>query len=261
PYGDLSAILQYCQSIPELIRYAALCLQRAPDIGAIIRAMEYDTSGKGHLLFEFLFSKLDKEIQMYLIETSILSSFNLELAAYLTGRSIDEEIVTALARENIFLLPLSPDSDWFVFNVKAQEYLWNHLHQWDRQQLDGLHQRASEWLGSQGEILKAIEHAIAATEWELAARWVELAAQEFLQQGHLVTVISWLGKLPTDLFIRKPMLSIIKAWGLIISQQYDVVEEVLQQALKAADNDSNPQKIIDHVQAIREFLSFRSKES
>jgi hypothetical protein len=51
------------------------------------------------------------------------------------------------------------------------------------------------------------------------------------------------------------MLSVCRAWVLIITRRFDEIEQFLESALSALNNTSAPDDIISHVNAIREFLA------
>jgi LuxR family maltose regulon positive regulatory protein len=83
-------------------------------------------------------------------------------------------------------------------------------HLLDEQAADvqGLHRRASDWYEQNGERSEAIQHALAAEDFQRAADLVELALPLLRQRRQEATLRSWLEALPEEVFPVRPVLSI-----------------------------------------------------
>jgi LuxR family maltose regulon positive regulatory protein len=77
--------------------------------------------------------------------------------------------------------------------------------------------RASEWFESHGDPDRAIHHAVAAEEWDRAARLVVDHTPLEYTNGHFTTIQRWVASLPQDRVLRSPGLCVsatVAALGL-----------------------------------------------
>jgi LuxR family maltose regulon positive regulatory protein len=97
-----------------------------------------------------------------------------------------------------------------------------------------LHLRASGWYENNGLIAEAIEHAISASDPELAARLIEGEARQAFSRGEVPTVLRWLEALPTEAKRRRPRLLLRHSLALALTGRPDNVEPLLKEAERAA---------------------------
>ena len=123
------------------------------------------------------------------------------------------EFLSWLRKENIFVIPLDHDCQWFRYHHLFQNLLVNQLRRrYGTDQIKVLHANAGAWFEENGLIEEALKHYLAAEEIPMA---MELVAQH----GHdLMNTQQWsdlehlIGMLPRDLVEQDPELLIFKAW-------------------------------------------------
>jgi LuxR family maltose regulon positive regulatory protein len=94
-----------------------------------------------------------------------------------------------------------------------------------------LHRRACRWYEQQGLLANAADHALAASDYEQAARLLEhVIAPTMWQRGELATLLCWLDHLPRDVARPRPHLCLDLSWVLLWSAQVDAVEPWLHVA-------------------------------
>jgi LuxR family transcriptional regulator, maltose regulon positive regulatory protein len=71
-----------------------------------------------------------------------------------------------------------------------------------------LHRRAAAWFAAQELIDAAIQHALAAEDHLLAARWIERAVNVALRSGDIAPLRGWLVALPEALVRARPQLAV-----------------------------------------------------
>ena len=81
-----------------------------------------------------------------------------------------------------------------------------------------LHRRASAWFAGHGLVVEAVQHALAAQDWERAAGLIELHGQLLLARGQVPTVLGWLNTLPETVAQSHPFLDVIHAGSVIQPQ-------------------------------------------
>jgi LuxR family maltose regulon positive regulatory protein len=94
------------------------------------------------------------------------------------GQVGSQQILEALERANVFLVPLDGERRWYRYHTLFAEALRARLEQREEQQaLHDLHRRACDWYAGHGAVREAIEHALQAQGWPRAPDLIELATQ------------------------------------------------------------------------------------
>ncbi len=99
-----------------------------------------------------------------------------------------------------------------------------------------LHLRAARWYEQNGSAREAIDHALHAEAHAEAARLVKINAFSALKRGELTTVMGWIDRLPEKVVHEHPMLSVYRAWALLLTGQVSRIEPSLQ----AVDSARHP---------------------
>src|SRR5262249_28595914 len=127
-----------------------------------------------------------------------------------------------------------------------------------RHLVDELHIRASGWYEAQGLELEAFQHAAAAHDVERAARLLEGRGMPLQFRGAAAAVLSWLRSLSSAELDARPVLWVMFASALSMSNQLTGVEPKLQAAeaaLRGAAPDAQTRNLIGHIAAIRALLA------
>ncbi|RPH37724.1 hypothetical protein EHM92_01950, partial [bacterium] len=109
-------------------------------------------------------------------------------------------------------------------------------------QVPDLHRRASAWFEQRGLIPEAMNHALAARDYESAVRLLEGVAGPMIKQGETVTLLSWLDSLPVELVRSRPRLSLAKAWAVVSQDRMQEAAGYLSDAERwtMQEDSSNP---------------------
>jgi LuxR family maltose regulon positive regulatory protein len=257
-YGEISALITRTEAVPARIKYAGLYLQQTGQIAAdFIPAFEGDEREPLVFLVENLLKVQSPEMIGFLRKICLLEFLNAPLCTLLTGDAGSGEKLQKLSGEGLFIWPIDAEKHWYGFPPFLKTLLRKRLTEIIVEDWPELHRQAGRWFAQTGWKRLAIRHALAAEDYNFAAQIIEQSAQEMLQNGELVTVESWLASLPDNVVKSRPMLSVCRAWVLIITRRFDEIEQFLESALSALNNASAPDDIISHVNAIREFLAER----
>jgi LuxR family maltose regulon positive regulatory protein len=134
-----------------------------------------------------------------------------------------------LERTNLFIVPLDDERCWYRYHHLFAEVLRAFLRRdVGKEGLAPLHTRAAEWYEEQEEINAAFKHAVAAQDFERAARLIE---ENWLRVGHagnMNTILRRLETIPGEIIQERPMLSMAFAWALWLTGQMDAVEPHLE---------------------------------
>ncbi len=140
-----------------------------------------------------------------------------------------------LEQRNLFLIPLDDERHWYRYHHLFAEFLRSRLkaerdHGALGEPVEVLHQRASIWYEHNHFLDCAIEHALAAHDFERAARLIEQFRASASEGGELVPLLRWFGALPDAIIRRRPRLSLYYAQVLLLSGQFEAINGRLQDA-------------------------------
>ena len=123
-------------------------------------------------LADEVLARQSAEMQRFLCETAVLDRLTAPLCDAVTGRSDSKELLRQLDGDNLFLIPLDHQRQWYRYHHLFASLLQQRLQQAQPDVVPDLHRRASEWYERNGQPSDAIRHAIAAGEgamsgWEV----------------------------------------------------------------------------------------------
>ncbi len=163
------------------------------------------------------------------------------------SHSISSTMLERLQQANLFIIPLDEEGRWYRYHHLFAELLQHQLQQAEGAQfIASLHQRASAWYEQYGLMAEAITHALAAQDFERAARLIEDYSLRRAFRGELNTLLQWIQALPAELVRSRPHLSVMQAIGLMATRQFDGIEAYLRDA-EAALALSPPSAEVDQL--------------
>jgi LuxR family maltose regulon positive regulatory protein len=220
------------------LKMAVLALQAQPRSPEETRRFWASFTGRNVYVLDYLteevLNRLPEETQRFLVQTSLLERLSGELCAAvafgdentLAARAILEQ----LERANLFLIPLDQERRWFRYHHLFADLLRARLLQQYGEQVPGLHRQAAAWYEAAGWIDDAVRHAVAARDWECAARLVETHSNTYLDRGQLATVLRWVEALPPEILRRRPNLCIQMAWTMGHAGKTNLMGPLIQEA-------------------------------
>jgi LuxR family maltose regulon positive regulatory protein len=132
---------------------------------------------------------------------------------------------------NLFTIALDDERRWFRYHHLFGEALRERLLSGATEAgIATLHRRASAWYEGQGLVVEAVQHALAAQDWERAARLIEGQGLQLMLSGQVHTVLGWLGAIPADFMRQRPILIVHYASGLMFTYQVAAAEARLHEA-------------------------------
>ncbi|MDQ4137577.1 MAG: LuxR C-terminal-related transcriptional regulator, partial [Actinomycetota bacterium] len=185
-------------------------------------------------------------VRAFLLQTSILGRMNGSLCDAVTGRDDSRVMLETLDRANLFLVPLDDRRRWYRYHHLFADVLRARLLDERPDDVPELHRRASAWHAERGEHDEAIQHALAAEDFPLAASLIERALPALTRDRREVTLRGWLETLPVELFRVRPVLSLAYVGALLSTGTVDGVEPRLRDAEHWLDETGNvrPQAVL-----------------
>ncbi|MBK8048827.1 MAG: hypothetical protein IPK16_17925 [Anaerolineales bacterium] len=162
------------------IRLAVLALQKSPDLHRLLTALHGNNSWLADFLTDEVLSKQTPRLHRFLLQTSILDSFNAELCATVTGIVDAYQALAESARADLFMIPLETPG-WYRYHHLFQEMLQHRLMtQHPAGTVADLHRRAAAWLAGADQPRGAVQHLLQAGANVEAAALVERSLRSAL---------------------------------------------------------------------------------
>ncbi len=160
------------------LQMAALSMQGREDIPGFIRAFAGDNRYIVDYLVEEVLQRQPDRVRNFLLQTSILDRLSGLLCDAVTGQEDGREMLEALERGNLFVVPLDDKRRWYRYHHLFADVLQARSMEEQPNHVAALHRRASEWYEQNNSPPDAIRHALAAEDFERAAALIELAWPE-----------------------------------------------------------------------------------
>ena len=109
------------------LHLAALALVRNSDRAAFLAGLSGTERNIADYLAEDVLASLPAELQLFLDQTSVLDEFSAELCNALTGRSDGLDMLMRLQGEQLFIIPLDEQGEWFRYHHLFAEFLQGRL--------------------------------------------------------------------------------------------------------------------------------------
>jgi LuxR family maltose regulon positive regulatory protein len=221
-------------------------------------------------LGEEVLNQQTEEVQVFLLQTSILDRLTAPLCDYLIivkeisdatdahtpsplpPAPSSQDILDYLEHTNLFLIPLDDQREWYRYHTLFADLLRKRLETTWPELVPSLHQRASQWFSNLGFIAQAIDHALAAEDFSGAADLIEGVTEATMMRSQLTTFLHWVEGLPEEVLLTRPLLCAYQSWAMLVSgQPLGRVEA----RLKAAEDADSAGLFTGEVTAFRAMIA------
>ena len=228
PDAVVAALADRTEGWAAGLQLAALSLQGRPDVTRFVT--EFTGSHRYVLdyLTEEVLDGLAPEMTAFLLETSVLDRLSGPLCDAVLGRADSQELLEAVERANLFLLPLDEERRWWRYHHLFADLLRSRLARVAPERVPLLHRAAGAWFERHGLSDDAVRHALAGGDGATAARIVEEHLEEQLwRRNEGATLARWLSALPADALDARPRLVFGRAITSVLGGRLDDVEPLL----------------------------------
>lgn len=168
-------------------------------------------------------------IRAFLTQTSVLTRFNAELCAALSGNEDARQVLTYLDHANLFLVALDDNQHWYRYHHLFSDYLRTLL---SKEQHSDLLQKASLWCETHGLDGEAVEYALESKNIGFAAGLLERVIQKpsTWSRGNVAQLVSWLDMLPERGYLNQPRLNLHASRALYLAGRFELAEKRISEA-------------------------------
>ncbi len=242
--GDVVALEERTEGWIAALQLAALSIKGREDVSSFIARFAGDDRYIVDYLVEEVLAHQPDPVRGFLLQSAVLDRLTGPLCDAVTDRADGSDILMALERANLFLVPLDDRRQWYRYHHLFADVLRARILAEEPDLVPLLHQRASQWYERHDLLDEAVRHALAARDFDRAAYLMELAVPAIRLNRQEGMLLGWLKALPDDTVRRSPVLSAFYGYMLMVSGDLDAFEPRLddaERALAAAPDGSAPQ--------------------
>jgi LuxR family transcriptional regulator, maltose regulon positive regulatory protein len=214
---DLALLLDRTEGWPAGLYLAALSLRDHPAPGAFIRQFTGDNRFIVDFLAEEVLSQQPGDIRRFLTRTAILDRFSAPLGGAVAESADAARIIDVLERENLFVVPLDENHQWYRYHYLFAQSLRGELARTEPDSVPALHERASAWHRRSGSTDEAIGHALAAGDITAAVDLITRHWLGYVNSGRATTLLGWVRSLDDDQVAAHPLAAHSAAWVAALS--------------------------------------------
>jgi LuxR family maltose regulon positive regulatory protein len=205
-------------------------------------------AGSTRHVFDYLadevLSRQPEDVRGFLLKTSIVETLNGPLCEALTEATDGQEMLERLERANLFLVPLDEGGRYYRYHHLFAAFLRERLRRAHPGAIPELHRRAGCWHEVDGCLASAVEHFLAAEDFDRAAGLIEEETAVRRRYVEARLLLRWLGRLPEDLVRHRPQLCLLYAWALAHSGELEDAELRLRDAEAALKLDGRAPAVL-----------------
>ena len=159
--ADLDHLHALTEGWPAGVQLAAIALQRGVGRDDFLAAFAKTDHAVGDFLLSEVLESLTPGLVEFLLETSVLDTFDAELCVTVTGLDEAAALLERVIAANLFVVELDDPPHWFRYHHLFGAFLRARLASSGESRLRAAHDRASRALEARGHLEPALHHAIA----------------------------------------------------------------------------------------------------
>ena len=231
------------------LRLAILATRGQENPGRKIMELKGNTRYVVDYLVSEVLDHQPESLARFLLAISILDRFCAPLCDALRGEDpvlaeagMDGwELINWLQANNLFVIPLDTENQWFRYHHLFAELLILQLKRnSNAEQIARLHCRASRWFEKEGLIDEAIRHALEGGDPVGAADIVGRRRDAVLDSDQWYVLEKWLAMLPAEVWQQRPDLLLAEAWSAYERFQFDRLAAIMEKVAAVFDGQTLP---------------------
>lgn len=224
------------------LRLAALSLRGNPDPHGFLNDFAGDDRAVSDYLTAEVISRQPPDTLDFMLRTSIVDRLDGDLADALTGATGGGRTLAELVHRDGLLDRIDGRGAWYRYHPLFADVLRAELRRTLPDQVAELHHRAGRWHADHGEPLEGVRHAVAGSDWPLAAEVVGEHWLGLLTRGHGALLGELIRPIPDDVVRSHPELALARAGLRLEAGDGTRSEELLARARELAPTLPEPRR-------------------
>ncbi|NKB38487.1 MAG: hypothetical protein GKR93_15210 [Gammaproteobacteria bacterium] len=183
------------------------------------------------------------EVRDFLLRTAVLERMNAEVCNALTKMTESQVLLSKLEEQNLFVIPLDRDRQWYRYHHLFHEFLLGQLRKTYPEDIVSLYSRAANWFETAG-------YALLSGNMDKAVNLVESQVENEMKAGRMPRVNNWVDRIPDRVCLSHSKLLFAKCTALYHMNRALEAEETLELMRKCKDvNKSELQESVLRIEA------------
>ncbi|HET9495270.1 MAG TPA: LuxR C-terminal-related transcriptional regulator [Chloroflexia bacterium] len=206
---DVASLQERLEGWAAGLQMVALTLRRG-----LTAADKVTVSGRHRFISDYLsenvLADLPEGMRRFLLRTGILDRLSGPLCDAVTGEEGSQEVLEALERENLFVVPLDDSREWFRYHLLFADFLREQLQRRHPDEVADLHSRAARWYLEHELPDQALHHAVEANDAGIGVEVFDRYTNVKLNSGELGTIRRWLDLIPAQWHTDYPVIGLAR---------------------------------------------------
>ncbi len=193
-----------------------------------------DFTGSHRFIIDYLIEEvlagLNEETKDFMLNISILERFSPDLCFKITGDASYKKIISSMEKNNLFLIPLDYDRNWFRYHHLFREFLLKNLMGKKGDAVISLHEKAFHWLKENNLETEAFHHGILAEKFEETADLLSEKAPFMFNEANGSLLRHYLKTLPDEVINANPVLCCYNVWLNMLAGDFSAIDLLFTEA-------------------------------
>ncbi|MGQ7868743.1 LuxR C-terminal-related transcriptional regulator [Sunxiuqinia sp. sy24] len=209
------------------LQLTALSMQGKEDITEFVKQLKGDNRYIVDYLIEEVLQQQAPELREFLLCTSILNQFNASLSNYMLNVNNGQEIIEHFERNNMFIIPLDNERNWFRYHHLFASLLQHRLKVQLKDRIPELHANASQWFENNDQLVFALEHSLAAGNKHKALNHFANVIDHLWKTSQYQTILQFGGMFTHEELVENVNLCLNYFWILFQSGYMEQAESLI----------------------------------
>lgn len=205
---------------------------------------------------EEIFTRLDNDIQNFLLNTALFDSFNPEICDSILNINNSKNLIELLITKNIFIQQFYSSVNVQSGTLYYDNYIYLSLfHSFllakvnrikTSEEIELMYRKISSYFQEKADNSASISYSLRGKDFKNAIKKILSIEKQLFEEGNYETLWKWLCIIPEDIMVSNPHLSFIKG-KTVRSLKGDLEESLLyiNNAISKFDTDSDSDSLIE----------------
>jgi ATP/maltotriose-dependent transcriptional regulator MalT len=194
--GHIERLAERTEGWAAGLQFAALSLAGRDDTDAFVERFAGSDRHVADFLLDEVLDRQPDDVRDFLLATSVLERLRADLCEQVAGRTDAASLLRRIEAENLFLVPLDDDREWFRYHHLFGQLLRRELRVTYPELERRGHERAAAWFADHDQPGRAIDHLLDAGRLDRAFDLLTQHLRDHLSAGRHETVRGWLRRFP-----------------------------------------------------------------
>lgn len=239
---ELQQVSAITQGWPAGCRLVELACRTAGSDMRITEILRNARENVGDYLFEEVVEGLAPDLARFMTDTAVVDSFNVSLAARITGKTTSEArtVLDRLVNDGMFIQRLENEGDesWYRYHQILLDVLRSRGRREDETHQHECTLQARDWFFEEGFEDTAVTLCFSLRDFEGICTIIERRWKSLYMNDELEILLRWIALIPDTILEARPFLCAIATLPTLCSGNFVRAHDLIQKALLQLKDDN-----------------------